>query len=85
MDFPDFNREGLAIDADISMPAERVIRSLEYLIEWRGKPNRLRCDNGPEYISHKLSVWAENQDIELSFIQPGCPQQMPILSDLTEL
>ena len=71
----DFNREGLAIDADISLPAERVIRSLEQIIEWRGKPKILRCDNGPEYISHQLRVWAKEQDIELSFIQPGCPQQ----------
>ena len=31
----DFNREGLAIDADISLPAERVIRSLNRIIEWR--------------------------------------------------
>jgi len=71
----DFNREGLAIDADISLPAERVIRSLDQIIEWRGKPKRLRCDNGPEYISHKLSAWAEKHAIELSFIQPGNPQQ----------
>jgi len=71
----DFNREGLAIDADISMPAERVIRSLNRIIEWRGKPERIRSDNGPEYISHKLSAWAESQDIELCFIQPGNPQQ----------
>jgi putative transposase len=71
----DFNREGLAIDADISLPAERVIRSLEQIIEWRGKPKRLRCDNGPEYISHTLAAWAEKHGIELSFIQPGNPQQ----------
>jgi putative transposase len=71
----DFNREGLAIDADISLPAERVIRSLDQIIEWRGKPKRIRCDNGPEYISHKLAAWAESNNIELSFIQPGNPQQ----------
>jgi len=45
----DFNREGLAIDVDISLPAERVVRSLEQIIEWRGKPRAIRCDNGPEY------------------------------------
>lgn len=37
----DFNREGLAIDADISLPAERVIQSLDRIIEWRGKPNHI--------------------------------------------
>ena len=71
----DFNREGLAIDADISLPAERVIRSLDRIIEWRGKPKRIRCDNGPEYISHKLAAWATKHAIELCFIQPGNPQQ----------
>lgn len=71
----DFNREGLAIDADISLPAERVIRSLNRIIEWRGKPKRIRSDNGPEYISHKLAAWAKKNDIELCFIQPGNPQQ----------
>lgn len=71
----DFNREALTIDVDLSLPAERVIRSLEQIIEWRGKPKRIRCDNGPEYISYKLTSWAEDKGIELSFIQPGNPQQ----------
>jgi putative transposase len=52
----DFNREGLAIDADISIPVERVIRSLDRIIEWRGKPKRIRSNNEPEYISHKLAA-----------------------------
>ena len=34
----DYNREGLAIDVDLSMPSTRVIRSLEQIIEWLGKP-----------------------------------------------
>lgn len=71
----DFNREGLAIDADLSLPAERVIRSLNHIIEWRGKPKQIRCDNGPEYISQKLADWAVKNEIELKFIQPGKPQQ----------
>ena len=71
----DFNREGLTIDADLSLPAERVIRSLEQIIEWRGKPKIIRCDNGPEYISQKLADWADKHEIKLAFIQPGNPQQ----------
>jgi transposase InsO family protein len=47
----DFNREALSIEVDFSLPAERVIRTLDRVIEWRGKPQALRCDNGPEYIS----------------------------------
>ena len=71
----DYNREGLTIEIDLSLPAERVIRSLDQTIEWRGKPKVLRCDNGPEYISHKLRKWAEKHGIKLSYIQPGKPQQ----------
>src|SRR5690554_2824701 len=71
----DFNREGLGIEVGLSLPAERVIRALDQIIEWRGKPNSIRCDNGPEYVSGKLSAWAEKHGIELAFIQPGKPQQ----------
>ena len=44
----DFNREGLWIGVDTSLPAERVIRVLEMLALWRGYPQQLRIDNGPE-------------------------------------
>jgi putative transposase len=71
----DFNREGLCIEVDFSLPAERVMRSLEQIIEWRGKPRALRCDNGPEYISVALKTWAEDRDIQLEYIEPGKPQQ----------
>lgn len=71
----DFNREALGMEIDMSLPAERVIRSLEQIIEWRGKPQSIRCDNGPEYISSKLKAWAFKNEIEISYIQPGNPQQ----------
>lgn len=71
----DFNREGLGIEVDFSLPAERVIRVLDQLIEWRGKPQALRCDNGPEYVSAALTNWAEQRDIRIEYIQPGKPQQ----------
>ncbi len=44
----DFNREGLVMEVDISLPAVRVIRSLEQVIQWRGEPRAISCDNGPE-------------------------------------
>ena len=71
----DYNREGLGIEVDFSLPAERVIRSLEQIIEWRGKPKAIRCDNGPEYVSGALQSWCRKQAIRLDFIQPGKPQQ----------
>lgn len=71
----DFNREALAIDVDFSLPASRVIRSLEQVIAWRGQPAAIRCDNGPEYISGALQGWADKRSIRIDHIQPGKPQQ----------
>ena len=71
----DHNREGLGIDVDLSLPAARVIRALDRIIAWRGRPQTIRCDNGPEYVSHAVQQWAKRRCIQLAFIQPGKPQQ----------
>jgi putative transposase len=71
----DFNREGLSIEVDVSLPALRVIRTLDRIIEWRGKPLNIRVDNGPENVSGALQRWAETRGIGLTYIQPGKPQQ----------
>ena len=71
----DYNRESLGIEIDFFLPSQRVIRSLEQIIQWRGKPKVLRCDNGPEYISHAFLKWAAKKHIQITHIQPGCPQQ----------
>ena len=79
----DFNREGLGIEVDFSLPAERVIRSLDRIIEWRGKPGTIRVDNGPEYISGKLLIWVEKRGISIQQIQPGRPSRTPTSSATT--
>lgn len=71
----DFNREALAIEVDLNLPAERVIRTLEHIAAWRGYPQQLRMDNGPEFIALATSEWAEEHDVHLEFIQPGRPMQ----------
>src|SRR5690554_589911 len=71
----DYNREGLTIEVDLSLPSARVIRALEQVIEWRGKPAAIRCDNGPEYLSSELINWAERHQITMLYIQPGKPTQ----------
>jgi len=71
----DFNREGLWIEVDTSIPAARVVRVLDMLALWRGYPKQLRLDNGPELISHTLADWAAEHDVVLAFIQPGKPAQ----------
>ena len=71
----DYRREGIAIEAGFSLPSIRVIRTLSQLLEWRDKPTVIRCDNGPEFISHEFTQWAANQGIRIEYIQPGNPQQ----------
>jgi putative transposase len=73
----DFNRESLAIEVDTSLPCLRLIRVLERLVAERGCPANIRCDNGPEFISHKLEEWCSHatRRISLQFIQPGRPMQ----------
>ena len=71
----DYNREGLGIEVDLSLPSSRVTRALDQIIEWRGKPAALRCDNGPEYINQTLVSWANKHRITLLYIQPGKPTQ----------
>jgi putative transposase len=71
----DFNREALNITIDTSLTSKRVIRELNTLIDWRGKPEKIRVDNGPEFIAQALECWAEEREIELTFIQKGKPQQ----------
>jgi putative transposase len=71
----DFNREVLWIEIDTSLPALRVIRVLDMIASWRGYPNQIRMDNGPELISQRLAQWAEANGVELEFIEPGKPAQ----------
>ena len=69
------NREILAIEIDISLPAARVVRTLEHLEEIHGLPQAIRLDNGSELRSAVFMGWCEEKGIELKFIQPGKPQQ----------
>ena len=71
----DCNRECLAVEVDTSLPGERVVRTLENIIAWRGKPIQLRSDNGPEFISDAVKKFCSANGIEHRFIQPGRPQQ----------
>ena len=70
----DYNREALWIEVDTSLPAERVNRVLELLLQW-SVPRQIRMDNGPELISQRLESWAQDHGIELAHIQPGRPAQ----------
>jgi putative transposase len=70
-----FTRECLAIEVDLSLPAARVTRVLDTLVLQYGRPESLRVDNGPEFISTALDRWAFDHGVALHFIQPGKPSQ----------
>lgn len=71
----DFNRESLAIEIDLNIPAQRVVRVLDRIVANPGYPLKLRMDNGPELISLTLAQWAEEHGVALEFIKPGKPTQ----------
>lgn len=75
----DFNREVLSIAVDTSLPSARVVRELKMLIDWRGKPEKIRSDNGPEFISATVEEWCAEQQIEWEYIQPGKPTQNSLI------
>jgi putative transposase len=71
----DFNREGLWIEIDTSLPAARVTRVLDMIASERGYPKQVRVDNGPEFISHHMAGWARRHAVRIHYIQPGKPAQ----------
>lgn len=59
---------------DTSIGGYRIARELKKIVECR-KPRVIVCDNGPEFISGKMFDWSQEHGVDLSFIQPGKPQQ----------
>jgi putative transposase len=70
-----FTRECLALEADTSFASRRVTRVLEQIIRQRGRPQSIRCDNGPELTSRYFLAWCIEWRILLVHIQPGRPMQ----------
>ena len=70
-----YTRECLALEVDTSFASRRVTRLLEARIAERGRPQAIRCDNGPEFTSRHFLAWAVERGIELIHIQPGKPTQ----------
>lgn len=67
------SREAPAIEVDVSLPGDRVVRVLDRIGEARGFPNSIGCDNGPEFRSEALDQWAAKRGVTLDFITPGKP------------
>lgn len=71
----DFTRESPAIEVDVSLPGERVMRVLDRVAAERGYPKTIVCDNGPEFRGEALDQWAHRHQVQLAFIEPGKPVQ----------
>lgn len=78
------SRKALWTTAHHSISAKKLIRVLDKLIDWRGTPQYIRCDNGPEFISYRLREWADRNQVELKFSQPGKPTQNGLIERLNK-
>lgn len=69
----EYSRECLLIDVRRSFSAHQVLDRLADLFLWRGVPDYIRSDNGPEFTAKALRAWLDNLQVKTLFIEPGSP------------
>lgn len=81
----DFSRESLSLEVDTSIGGTRVARVLDRIVAERGRPDYLRCDNGPEFTGQALDEWAYRNGVKIDFIEPGKPTQNAFIESFNSL
>lgn len=71
----DFTKESVDIALDHGMGSHYVVRVLDGIVRFRGKPGAIRTDQGPEFTAGALDQWAYRNGVTLKLIQPGKPTQ----------
>lgn len=71
----DFSHECVDIAVDFGISGEYVTRLLDRAAVFRGYPDMVRTDNGPEFTSRVFMAWAQTHGIRHLLIQPGRPMQ----------
>lgn len=70
-----FTRQCLGQEVDTSLSGVRVVRLLDQVAAQHGLPQLIQMDNGPEFRSKALDLWAYQNKVKLDFIEPGKPTQ----------
>ncbi len=68
-----FTRECVAVAIGKHLTGADVVSSLERVRLKRGTPQRLFCDNGSEFTSQLLDLWAYSHGVCIEFSRPGKP------------
>jgi len=66
-------RESLAIHVGQRIRGIEVVQVLERIVLEHGKPQAIRVDNGPEFVSKDVDLWAYWNHVKLDFSRPGKP------------
>jgi len=66
----------------VSITDSQVARFLRELFENRGKPQKIICDNGIQFISKAIFFWSQESGVKLGFFQRGKPTQNAFLESL---